>query len=68
MTGFLPPEFPWGHPQTPPYYFCSPLFHSLLLSSISAPSQSQSSLGSLPSPRGTSQLLSTSLQVLGVPF
>ena len=72
---FSHPNFPQGHPQTPPLHLCSPSSYSLLPNSISTPLQPQSSptmpcfsLGPPLSPRKTSQLLSTPLQVLRVPF
>ena len=69
-----PPDFLWGHPRTPPLHLHSPS-RSLLPSPISALSWPQSSPigpyfspGPPPSPRVTSQLLSTPPRVLGVPF
>ena len=66
------PDFLWGHPWTPPLHLRS---CSLLPSSISAPSQPQSSPigpysspGPPPSPGGTSRLLGTPPRVPGVPF
>ena len=32
---FLPPDFPQGHPQTPPHHLCSPSFHPLQLGHVS---------------------------------
>ena len=72
---FSPFDLLWGYPWTLPYHLYPPPSCSLLPSPIFTSSWPQSllvglyfSVGSLLSPGGTFQLLSTPQQVLGVPF